>query len=116
MKYVALLKELKSFLRENNLEESIAHIIIEDFLGRSYHVFLDDEVKQFHLERLENDILPRLKNKEPIQYILGYTYFYGLKLDVNSNVLIPRSETDELVEKVLIDHQGLNKLTIADFK
>ena len=46
MKYVALLKELKSFLRNNDLEESIAHIIIEDFLGSTYHIFLDDEVKQ----------------------------------------------------------------------
>ena len=43
MKYVALLKELKSFLRENNFEESIAHIIIEDFLGRNYHIYLDDQ-------------------------------------------------------------------------
>jgi cytidylate kinase len=43
MKYVALLKELKSFLRENNFEESIAHIIIEDFLGKNYHIYLDDE-------------------------------------------------------------------------
>ena len=59
MKYVALLKELKSFLRSNELEESIAHIIIEDFLGRNYHVFLDDEVKTNHLERLENDIIHR---------------------------------------------------------
>ena len=105
MKYVALLKELKSFLRENNLEESIAHIIIEDFLGRSYHVFLDDDVKESHLEKLKNDILPRLKNKEPIQYILGYTYFYGLKILVNKDVLIPRNETEELVEWLLNTHQ-----------
>ena len=55
MKYVALLKELKSFLRSNDLEESIAHIIIEDFLGSTYHIFLDDEVKQTHLDRLNND-------------------------------------------------------------
>ena len=113
MKYVALLKELKSFLRSNDLEESIAHIIIEDFLGRNYHIFLDDEVKTNHLERLENDILPRLKNKEPIQYILGYTYFYGLKILVNKNVLIPRNETEELVEWLLNTHQE-KELTILD--
>ena len=113
MKYVALLKELKSFLRENNFEESIAHIIIEDFLGRNYHIYLDDEVKENHLNYLKNDIYPRLIKKEPIQYILGYTYFYGLKINVNKSVLIPRNETEELVEWLLNDHHE-NNLIILD--
>ena len=113
MKYVALLKELKSFLREYNFEESIAHIIIEDFLGRNYHIYLDDEVKENHLNYLKNDIYPRLIKKEPIQYILGYTYFYGLKINVNKNVLIPRNETEELVEWLLNEHHE-NELTILD--
>lgn len=113
MKYVALLRKLKSFLNSNNLEESIAHIIIEDFLGRNYHIYLDDEVSKIHLDRLENDIIPRLIKKEPIQYILGYTYFYGLKIGVNANVLIPRNETEELVEWLLSEHNE-EHLTLLD--
>lgn len=46
-------------------------------------------------------ILNRLLSGEPIHYILGYTWFYGLKFDLNPSVLIPRPETEELVDLVL---------------
>jgi release factor glutamine methyltransferase len=52
------------------------------------------------------DIINRLKKHEPIQYILGETEFYGLKLKVRSGVLIPRGETEELVEWILEKAQG----------
>jgi len=51
-------------------------------------------------EKIKSIIL-RLKNFEPIQYILGETEFYGLKLAVNPFVLIPRPETEELVQWII---------------
>lgn len=56
--------------------------------------------KYLETDKLENGI-ERLKNGEPVQYIVGNVDFFDLNLDVNKNVLIPRFETEELVEKTL---------------
>lgn len=57
--------------------------------------------------------LERLKQSEPIQYILGRCEFMGLEIQVNKNVLIPRPETEELVEWILTEI-GTKKLKILD--
>lgn len=62
--------------------------------------FPELELPQEHRDAI-NAILLRLKTGEPIQYILGETEFYGLPFKVNPSVLIPRPETEELVEWAL---------------
>lgn len=54
-------------------------------------------------------ILEGLKQGDPIQYILGYTEFHGLHLNIEPGVLIPRNETEELVEWVLSEWKNQSK-------
>lgn len=62
------------------------------------------------------DILQRLLTHEPIQYILGNAWFYGNKFSVNPDVLIPRSETEELVELVIEKIKENYKNETANFQ
>lgn len=63
---------------------------------------------------LLNDIIKRLLQNEPIQYILGVETFCGLNFRVDKNVLIPRPETQELVEWILSDNKNLKDGRILD--
>lgn len=56
-----------------------------------------------------NSILEELKKEVPIQYLLGKTHFYGLEFEVNEHVLIPRPETEELVEWVINENKAIDK-------
>ncbi|WP_372766075.1 peptide chain release factor N(5)-glutamine methyltransferase [Lutibacter sp.] len=86
---------------------------------------------QFHLSRIQlalehnfnlgNDdlvflqnALSKLKYQIPIQYIVGETAFYGLMFKVDKNVLIPRPETEELVDWIIQNHKNKNSLKILD--
>jgi release factor glutamine methyltransferase len=57
--------------------------------------FSDEAIQEW------NSILEQLKKEIPVQYLLGKTSFYGLDFEVNENVLIPRPETEELVEWII---------------
>ena len=64
-------------------------------------------------EKTLDEMLNRLASFEPIQYILGETFFFDLRFQVSPHVLIPRPETEELVDWVLKDYAG-KKVKVLD--
>lgn len=80
-----------------------AYLVIQYLLGlnRSDTIVYSNKVISMKNSDQIKQIINELKENKPIQYILGETEFYGLKYKVNKHTLIPRPETEELIDWVL---------------
>ena len=98
------IQELSSIYEEGEAE-SFFYLILEAKLQlKRIDLALQPDLTFSEAELVVwNSILEDLKKEIPIQYLLGKTNFYGLDFEVNENVLIPRPETEELVEWILED-------------
>ncbi|MDD3383567.1 MAG: peptide chain release factor N(5)-glutamine methyltransferase [Bacilli bacterium] len=113
--YYDLYLYIQKELEKENMDKNIARIILEDLLsssGADFYLFLKEKINE-KIEGKALSYLARVLKKEPIQYILGYTYFYGNKIFVDNNVLIPRFDTENLVEIISKDFNNKN-YNIAD--
>ena len=90
------IKLLVHFTCQHYLNYSPTDIII----NKNENVNQSDVIKLY-------DCVLALKSNQPIQYILGETEFYKLKFKVNSHVLIPRPETEELAELIIKECNAL---------
>lgn len=102
--YGKLIENAKKKVDLNNQEHRSIYLFLEDILGvdKTKLLMMKDElVEEDILEKFSEMLADYIVDEIPIEYILGYTYFYGNKIKVNNNVLIPRDETEELVEKAL---------------
>ena len=73
----------------------------------------EEELDQNHLSQLR-EVIQRLQKEEPIQYILGDTEFYGLPFIVTPATLVPRPETEELVDWILKEVSKQRHIEILD--
>lgn len=85
----------------------LCFLVFEDRLGWSRQEYLLrkreplDETAASGIQKM----LRTLRASTPIQYLLGYTWFLGMKIAVNESVLIPRPETEELVDRIIQQHK-----------
>ncbi len=119
MKFTEYMFETQGKLVDAGLPINDLNILAEYVYGESFQWILrnDPEIDE-HLEKFEELINLVVNKKVPIAYIVGFEYFYGRRIIVNENCLIPRTETEELVYHtvnfVRKNFKVRSKLYIAD--
>jgi release factor glutamine methyltransferase len=95
---------------------AISTLVIDHLLDGKLDKVLVREKKMNEAQQAQLDtILQRLLTHEPVQYVLGESWFCGLKFYVDKNVLIPRPETEELVEWIISNCKfPVDELSIFD--
>lgn len=117
------LLQIKSFfsnrlsaLYPSNEADAIFSLICRHLLNYSkidIHTKKETILSQEIQDRFKN-IINRLHENEPIQYILGTVDFYNLTLQIDNRALIPRQETELLIDLIIRENQGKKELNIID--
>lgn len=106
-----LRKELESPYGEGEAN-AMTNMVLEHITGldRSSRFSKNEEPLNVHQLHALTQVMQRMESHEPLQYILGEAWFAGMKLYVDKSVLIPRPETEELVQWIIDDvkSSGLN--------
>lgn len=105
------IREKLKLIYEENEPSNIAGLAIEHIskMNRNERIINKDQKLSDTQSRLFYSTLERLLNHEPIQYIMNKAWFYGMELYVDKGVLIPRPETEELVDWVIKDVKNMDK-------
>lgn len=103
--FTQISKAMSEHLCDEREANNIAHMLLEEITGMNRVdriVYKDKGLTALQKEQLDEALTGLLKNR-PIQYITGKSWFYGMELKVNEHVLIPRPETEELVEWIVAE-------------
>ncbi|MFA4920063.1 MAG: peptide chain release factor N(5)-glutamine methyltransferase [Thermodesulfovibrionales bacterium] len=115
MNAIDKLKEAKGILSNAGIEnpERAAEVLLSHCLGiERVILYRDNPGISDEMNTQIDALLKRRTGREPLQYILGYMEFYGLKIKVGTGVLIPRPETELLAEEAITSISNF-KLQIA---
>lgn len=115
MKISDVLKNTADRLKRADIDTASldAKLLLCKYLQKDKLYLVVNADKEIEIDNSFEQIVSRRENHEPIQYILGKAEFYGLDFKVDKNVLIPRPDTEILVERV-INFVGDNLYTVLD--
>lgn len=94
------LQEALTTAHEASEAEAIAALVVEHVGKKKINQLKQEEVTTDETQQIDH-ILQQLLTNRPLQYVLNEAWFYGLKFEVNESVLIPRPETEELVDWIV---------------
>ena len=97
-----IVSKLKIINNSDDVRDFEARLIIENVTGLNYsEMIINDHDIDINIDNNINSIISKRNTDKPLAYILGHSNFYGLEFNVDDRVLIPRSETEELVKKAI---------------
>jgi release factor glutamine methyltransferase len=112
--YTQAVQQLQKLYPVNEAEQIMQWVFEDKLLIKRHHIKLIQKQLSLAEEMALNQVLSRLLLAEPIQYILGYAYFYKDVYEVNKHVLIPRPETEELVDWVIKELKNNETINLID--
>lgn len=113
------IQEIANLLIEAGVEKNEANaevkLLLEHFCNfRTIDILMGKKLDTSKLNLVKEKVLERIKTGNPVQYIIGFSDFMGEKFIVNKNVLIPRDETEILVNKAIEIALKTNSKKILD--
>lgn len=118
--YRKLLTKAANILKDANIENMEYDIktILRDTFDIDYNKFVMDMDNEIETDKsLEYEFISRIEKRKkhiPLQYIINKQNFYGLDLYVNESVLIPRYDTENIVDCIVKDFEGSKDISVLD--